>query len=243
MPAPDLPAPPEAIVTLETRDGRYIARWLCTPERLDDLALGWLFSEGLIDSTAEITELTVDDIRVRARMADSARIRAYAYAERRGPGPAFPVPDDLAPRGALRRRSAVAEHPLDLTSLAGQFTALFDAARLKERHGGGVHTGGHVIGDRLIDVAEDVSRSAVVDKLVGRGLRNGWIGLETAGTSLFLLSGRISATIALKLARAGVSGAATISVPTSLAVSIAEQAGVLIVGRARRESPLIYGTF
>jgi FdhD protein len=60
--------------------------------------------------------------------------------------------------------------------------------------------------------------------------------------SLFLLSGRISASIAAKLAAAGVAAAATISIPTTLAVEIAARAGVALVGRSRRDAPFRYGT-
>ena len=91
----------------------------------------------------------------------------------------------------------------------------------------------------LVDVVEDVSRSAVVDKIVGAALLAG----EPPGTpgTLLLLSGRISGTIAAKLARAGIAAAATISIPTTLAVEIAARSGVTLVGRARRAAPWRYG--
>ncbi|MEJ2481969.1 MAG: formate dehydrogenase accessory sulfurtransferase FdhD [Gemmatimonadota bacterium] len=240
------PAPPESVVALEFPDGTCLARWLCTPERVTDLALGWLFLEGLIEGPVAVTRFDpISPERMIVRFRDENRVR-QAFASRTGEvGPApsmpFPVPPPSSvspvPRRAKTTESGPDPAPDD--SLAGRsllgelFTEMFERTPLKKRHGGGLHTGAHVIDDSVRDVVEDVSRSAVVDKLVGAGLREGTLG----PSSLFLLSGRISATIAGKLARAGIGAAATISVPTDLAVEIAGTAGVSIVGRARRETP------
>ncbi len=242
MPDSAAPAPPEAIVDFEQPDGTLIARWLCTPERLEDLALGWLICEGLVERTDEVHELHLTPAgHVRARLADAARARIAARDRISGPGPArglwepsrAPLP--LRPDEGAR---ALLAHPGRLGEL---FLELFEGARLKSIHGGGLHTGGRVVGGRIVDIAEDVSRSAVVDKLVGAARRQALPGGPATDGAMFLLSGRISATIAAKLARAGVAAAATISLPTSLAVDIAAQTGLAIVGRARRDPPFRYG--
>ena len=152
------------------------------------------------------------------------------------PGPA-PPPASLAVEPGPGRPGPELEALLsDPARLYSLFRMLFEVDGTNTSVGG-VHTGALVLGGDIVDVVEDVSRSAVIDKLVGAALTDDGMPDQ----SLLLLSGRISATIAAKLARAGVSAAATISIPTTLAVEIAARAGVAMIGRARRELPFRYG--
>ncbi len=91
-------------------------------------------------------------------------------------------------------------------------------------------------GDAVLHVMEDVGRHNVVDKVCGAALL---AGTPLEG-SLVLLSGRISAEIAVKAWRARLGGIATLSIPTSLARSIAERAGITLVGRSLTGSPFVY---
>jgi FdhD protein len=234
------PAAPESVVTLCGPADRVLARWLCTPSRLEDLAAGWLVCEGLVRARGDILRLEVrGGADVRAELAAPALARVHGARDRREPGPA---PRDLVASGPAASPRAdpdlagLLDDPLRLQAL---FAEAFARATLREEVGGGVHTGARVERGTVVDVVEDVSRSAVVDKLVGAAFRAG----ASAGTTgaLYLLSGRISGTIAAKLARAGVAAAATISIPTTLAVEIAARSGVLLVGRARRGRPWRYG--
>ncbi len=233
------PAAPESVATLRDPEGRLLARWLCTASRLEDLAAGWLVCEGLVRARSEIRRLEVGaEAEVRVDLAPSARTRLDGARDRREPGPA---PSDLVASGpAAAPRAAPALSALldDPPRLQALFSEAFSRATLREE-GGGVHSGARVRDGAVVDVVEDVSRSAVVDKLVGAAL----LAAEPAGAggTLYLLSGRISATIAAKLARAGVAAAATISIPTTLAVEIAVRSGVTLVGRARRAAPWRYG--
>jgi len=236
---PVSPAAPEAVVRLESTDGEPLAEWLCTPDRLDDLALGWLFSEGIIRGSDEVSDLDVESPRrVRVRLSGTARRRLSDRRTEKGPGPAPRDIESGASEGSYRPEQAL-EHLLsDPVCLGTLFRELFDGAALRSNGGGGVHTGALVVDGQIVDVVEDVSRSAVIDKLVGSAILDGGMPEQ----ALFLLSGRISAAIAAKLAAAGIAAAATISIPTTLAVEIAGRSGVALVGRARRDSPFRYGT-
>jgi FdhD protein len=244
------PASPESLSVLEFPDGTLVARWLCTPERVTDLALGWLFGEGLIDGPADVARFeTISPGRERVWLRDEEQVRdtLSRRASRTGPASsavlaALDSSSELPRHGGTEASSPSRDPVLEATlarpaHLRELFGEMFERTYLKKAHGGGLHTGAHVIDGILRDVVEDVSRSAVVDKLVGASLKEASLG----PSSLFLLSGRISATIASKLARAGVGAAATISVPTSLAVEIAAREGISILGRARRETPYRYG--
>ena len=112
---------------------------------------------------------------------------------------------------------------------------MFERAALRGLTGG-LHTGALVERRKIRCVREDVSRHCVVDKLIGHASLSGW----SFGETVILLSGRISAAIAAKAARAGVAGLATMSIPTTLAAEIAGRAGVTLVGRARAAAPHLY---
>jgi len=77
-----VPAPlaPEAVVELRD-DAGVLARWFCTPERLDELAAGWLRGEGRAVTSAEVGPIEVDPT------AGIVRLRAPAVDPRRAPGP------------------------------------------------------------------------------------------------------------------------------------------------------------
>jgi len=115
------------------------------------------------------------------------------------------------------------------------FAEMFAKGHIRKKTGG-VHTGALVVDGQVWTVREDVSRHCVIDKLIGAARREG-LRLEDCQ---ILLTARISGAIAAKLARAGVPVVATMSIPTTLAASIASRAGVTIVGRARGPNPTIY---
>lgn len=215
-----LPLAPEAVVELHDPAG-LLVRWFCTPERLDELAAGWLVGEGRARSADLIGPIEVD------AAAGAVRLPRPTADLRRPPAP---------PAREARRAPAVAEALAgDPDTLHELFRTMFDRGVLRERSGG-VHTGALVTGREIRFVREDVSRHCVVDKLIGRATLDE-LSLEGA---VVLLSGRISGAIAAKGARAGVALMATMSIPTNLAAEIADRSGVTLVGRARSASPHVY---
>jgi FdhD protein len=92
-------------------------------------------------------------------------------------------------------------------------------------------------GGKLLAHAEDIGRHNAVDKVVGIATL---ARTELAGLGL-LVTGRISAELAFKAARAGIAWVATPSVPSTLAVEIARRAGLVVVGRAVSGQPHHHG--
>ena len=90
---------------------------------------------------------------------------------------------------------------------------------------------------RLIAHAEDIGRHNAVDKSIGGALL---AGRRVAGLGL-LVTGRISAELAFKAARADINWVATPSVPSTLAVEIARRSGMVLVGRAVSGTPQHHG--
>jgi FdhD protein len=134
------------------------------------------------------------------------------------------------PLAADRSRFA----PAVLAALPGR---LRDAQRVFSRTGG-LHAAGLFTADgELIAVREDVGRHNAVDKVVGWALLDGRLPL--AGRIL-LVSGRASFELVQKAVLAGIPLLAAVSAPSSLAVDLAEETGLTLVGFLRGPSMNVY---
>jgi FdhD protein len=230
---------PESLVRVRVNDD-WLLTWSCTAHDLPTLAFGWLTCEGVAHEPTEVTSLEIVEApagwaaEIRIRLEDAATGRLARTLMPGTPGSARPPQPPFA---SLRRAPAGASAELQATledrdAVAAWFREMFERAELRSRIGG-LHTGGLVLEGRLQGVEEDVSRHHVVDRLVGRAVRED-VPLPDA---ILLLSARISGAMAAKACRAGVGALISRSIPTELAATIAARNGLILVGRARREKP------
>jgi FdhD protein len=225
----------ETPVWLEV-NGAPLVTWMCTPDQLDDLVVGWLFSEGYIDRPADIVRMrpcTKElgfwvDLAPERVDAVNAQPRRRVLASGCGSVTAF-----LGTLSEIRRVSPAPEGPeIDLATMRGLFKELFARGdRYKET--GGIHAAALSDGMRLLYHAEDIGRHNAVDKVLGAAVQD---GRDPAGLVL-LVTGRISGELAYKAARASIACVATPSVPSTIAVQVAEAAGMMLIGRAVSGSP------
>lgn len=216
-----------------------VVTWMCTPELLEELAIGWLAGEGYITR--------IDDVHLRPCATDlgfwaeidAGRVAAVHAAPRRqvlasGCGAVGTWLGDStleATAAASADRPPVAPPP-DLPSLRAVFKELFQrGSRYQET--GGIHAAALTDGASLLAHAEDIGRHNAVDKVIGAALL---ARRAVAGLGL-LVTGRISAELAAKAAQADLAWVATPSVPSTLAVAIAKRSGMTLVGRAVSGSP------
>jgi len=140
----------------------------------------------------------------------------------------------LADPHAVARAPARGEPPA-----ADRLRALFkDLFARGERYNetGGIHAAALADGDQLRFHAEDIGRHNAVDKVIGAAV----LAREPVAGRGLLVTGRISAELAYKGARAGLAWIATPSVPSTLALTIARRAGMIVVGRAVSGTPHLH---
>ena len=227
---------------------RPLAVTMRTPGDDIDLALGFLFTEGVIRSA--------EDVRTAQLCAGADEPNTYNVVDV-ALSPDVPPPDTDPSRNfyttsscgvcgkasidAVRTRSmyTVDADPLSVppSTLSGLPETLRAAQRGFDRTGG-VHAAGLFTADgELLTLREDVGRHNAVDKVVGWALRNGKLPL--AGHVL-LVSGRASFELTQKAWMAGVPLLAAVSAPSTLAVDLADEAGITLVGFLRGETMNVY---
>lgn len=235
-PPPHLDAVEESPVWLEL-NGTPVVTWMCTPDALDDLVIGWLFGEGYIESLRDITRMRPCTKELGFWVdIDPARVAAVEGMSRRrilasGCGSVTAFLGSLA--DVPRRSGGIPA--VDTPALRAVFKALFARGdRYKET--GGVHAAALTDGTTLFHHAEDIGRHNAVDKVLGAALQAG----RSPADLILLVTGRISGELAFKAARAGVAAVATPSVPSTIAVEIARAAGMLLVARAVSGTPQLH---
>ncbi|WP_406863985.1 formate dehydrogenase accessory sulfurtransferase FdhD [Streptomyces sp. HUAS MG47] len=237
---------------LEIRlNGRPLAITMRTPGDDFALAAGFLVSEGVLAEASDVRNI------VYCAGAKDDGTNTYNVVDvQLAPGVA--VPDITLERNvyttsscglcgkasldAVRTtaRFAIAdEPPLRLTP--GLLAALPDRLRAAQKvfdRTGGLHAAALFSEDgELLDVREDVGRHNAVDKLVGRALQAGLLPLRRA---VLLVSGRASFELAQKAVMAGIPVLAAVSAPSSLAVDLAAETGLTLVGFLRGDDMNVY---
>jgi FdhD protein len=226
-----------AEVALEVRlNGEPFAVVMRTPGDDEALAAGFLFSEGVVTRREDVVSIAVD---AEADVADVTL----------APARAADVPALLAGRRQVATSSSCGmcgRRSLDLVRVdvpplvaswqiaPAVISSLPDALRAAQRvfdATGGLHAAGlFTRTGELEAVAEDVGRHNAVDKLVGRALVSGRLPLADA---LLCVSGRTSFEIVQKALMAGIGLVAAVSAPSSLAVDLARDGGITLLGFVR----------
>jgi FdhD protein len=212
-------------------DGERFLTLLCSPFDLEPLVLGYLWMEKVIGGLDDIATLRISEVDGRAEVTLTRPVTLPTeriLTSGCGGGITFRIDPRLFPRlhSSLRvRPGELGDRMSDLVGAAVRY----HASR-------GIHGAALADRGRLLLVAEDVGRHNAVDKIKGMALQRG-----LATTDRILLStGRVSSEMLLKAARMGVPVVASRTSPTEMAVALAEQLGVTVIGYLRSGSLNLY---
>jgi FdhD protein len=219
---------------LEIRiDGEPLAVTMRTPGHDEELALGFLRGEGLIDGprTAGPTEdFAANVVEVAGPLLrDPGRRRFYTTSScgvcGKGALEEISVLSGPLPGGPRLPRSLVASLPDRLEQPTFE-------------HTGGLHaTGLFDPAGTLLMSREDVGRHNAMDKVIGRAVLNGAVPL---GEVVLCVSGRLSFELVQKAVVAGAPILVGVGAPSSLAISLADERGLTLCGFARRGRMNVY---
>ena len=231
-------------------DGRALAVTMRTPGHDVELAHGFLLTEGVITAADQLVSARYCD-SVDDTGANTYNVLDVALA------PGVAPPEVGVERNFYTTSSCgvCGKASLDAVRLRSRFPPAGDTARIEADtlYGlpdalrvaqrlfdstGGLHGAGLFTADgALIVVREDVGRHNAVDKVLGWALLNGRI---PAAGCVLMVSGRASFELVQKAVMAGVPVLAAVSAPSSLAVSLAEEARLTRVGFLRGPSFDVY---
>jgi FdhD protein len=210
-------------------NNRELATLLCSPNALEQLAVGFLSTEGFISSKSEIKHVGLDAVRgvVRVDTVDAREVPQEILFKRMissgcGRGAAFYSAADVKDQKVTSSTVIGADEILSLAQDFQHASPMYQATH-------GVHSAALCEETKIVVHAEDIGRHNAVDKVFGRCLLE---EIRTEGRIL-ISSGRVSSEIAHKAAKMGIPIIVTISAPTTMSVQVAERMGITLVTSVR----------
>ncbi len=217
-------------------NGEELVTLLCTPQHLDYLAAGFLAAEGLLKRRQDIKKILVDEHKgivhiesVEATKGSSRLVFQRLITSSCGHGShPYSTGNTLPPR--VESTTTVSpEQVLSLMKDFQQRCVVFKAT-------GGVHAAALCDRKEIQIFHEDIGRHNAIDKVLGQCV------LDNIATEdkLLLTTGRVSSEVVLKAARRNIPLLISKSPPTSLAVTLARNLGVTVIGFVRGQRMNIY---
>ena len=225
----------EDLLAVESRlsisiNGHDVLSLYCTPLMVRELAVGLIMTEGIAEGLCmERMSILYEE--------DGVRVEAHADGEVRTEGGV--VTSGCVGGLTFNKKLSAAAKDDPFSIRADELTGIFRSFQKRSElfnTTGCVHSAAISDGQDILAFAEDIGRHNAIDKCIGYTLIE---GIALSG-KLMLASGRLSSEIVSKCARWGLPMAVSRSAPTALAVRIAEENGITLVGFLRGERFNIY---
>ena len=201
----------------------------CSPTNLEYLAVGFLFSEGLIKGKGDIKEIVVD-VQRGVLQAETETGKGRLATSGGGRGAFFHGAPDA--RGQRKVKSEIEISPHKVFAFMDEFvqrSELFKAT-------GGVHSAALCDTEGILVFKEDIARHNAIDKVFGECTLK---DIPTDGR-IVLTSGRISSEILLKAAKRNTPILISKSAPTNLGVKLAQNLDITLIGFVRGRGMNVY---
>jgi len=211
-------------------NNKELVTLLCSPKDINYLAIGFLFSEGLLKSKDEIKKVTVDNQRGIARVGttedrdiEDSLVFKRLITSGCGSGASFYKAADAQDQHKIE--SDIKITASEITTLVRDFQHNSEVFRAT----GGVHSAALCDTKSILIFSEDIGRHNAVDKIFGECLMKD----ITTDEKVIVTSGRISSEILLKVAKRNIPVIISKSAPTDLAVNLANGLGITLIGFVR----------
>lgn len=226
----------ERPVTIFLNDSE-VATLMCTPKNLENLSVGFLFAEGLIRGKKDIKRVLADEnegvvwveTRRPTRLPQNLVARRYITT---GCGNGLTFVDATRGNSMLRNRSKSRLPIGSVKSLMIEFLRKSKLFKLT----GGVHSAAICNSRGILVYGEDIGRHSAIDRVVGECVLRGIL----TKNKILVTTGRISSDIVVKAARSGAAVIISKSAPTDLAVELASDFGITLIGFARGTRMNVY---
>ena len=226
----------EAPVTIYL-NGNELVTLLCTPEKLDQLALGFLRSEGMLSKTDDVESIRVREKEglVEVDLKKETGLAEKLYGKRTltsgcGKGTVF-----FNALDSLRSSPLTGELKIGAAKVGELMDALQQRAELFKTTGG-VHSAALADQDKILFFCEDIGRHNAIDKIIGQCLQ---AGIPT-NDKIVISSGRLSSEILLKAAKLKIQLLISRAAPTSLSIELAESLNITLAGFVRGKRINLY---
>jgi len=208
---------------------------MCLPENLEELIIGFLLSESLINNLAEVEDISFKMNRTAANVKLKKEVNFNLFKKRTltsgcGGGTTFSSLKDCAETEKIKNKFKISAE-----KIAGLMTDMHKKADCFAKTGG-THISALADQGKIIFAIEDIGRHNTLDKIIGRSLKNN-IDLSN---KLVFTSGRISSEMVVKILKRKIAFLISRSAPTLSAVEMAENRNLTLVGFCRGKKMNIY---
>ncbi|MCJ8013986.1 formate dehydrogenase accessory sulfurtransferase FdhD [Paenibacillus sp. KQZ6P-2] len=220
-------------------NGEEFATLVCTPEYIEDMAVGYLASEGVISGIDEIEDLWVqeDEGFVHATVSRWSPLHRQMYSKRYVTSCCGASRQGFVFFNDAKTAKRLHDVPVELS-----FDDIFRLVRTMQENAetfsktGGVHNAALCDRSGILLERMDIGRHNALDKIYGHCLKQD----IPMNDKIIVFSGRISSEILLKVAKIGCGVILSKSAPTALALELAENLGITAVGFVRGSSCNVY---
>ncbi len=222
--------------TLHINGEQYVTL-VCSPQHLEEMVYGLLFSDNIIHGMEDVEDLSVVQdkglarIQLRDRLDDRKKHRGRrVITSGCGKSTVFYNVEDLVTQRPIRSDVTVTPEVIQ------EIMKAFDKSSGIYFSTGGTHSCALCKEDAILFFASDIGRHNALDKCVGYLLKN---AIEPDGCYV-VSSGRLSSEMVYKCMRAGIGVVASRSATTKLAIEVADQVGMTLIGFVRGRRMNVY---
>ena len=211
-----------------------------TPENDANLALGFLFTEGIVSSYADVDKIETQENKINVFLEADATFNPDKLERHFYTSSSCGVCGKASIDAVKTERQIAVENSIFKVDVA---TILSLPKKLRAKQAvfestGGLHAAALFSTDgKFIALKEDVGRHNALDKLIGASLQENILPLQN---HLLLLSGRASFELIQKAAMAGIQFIIAVGAPSSLAIELAEEFNITLVGFLKNDGFNIY---